>query len=232
MTAELTHGQTFEAHVLHLRSYGESDRILQVLSRDQGRLGVIAKGARASKRRFAGILDHFVTLRLHVRPNRGLWRLQAADLVELRPTIRQRWERYVRAHVLCEFAASLSNEGERAPETYQILQHSLDALDAGHLDQAANAYAQFFCQAGITPPLDECLGCKAKRVVVVGIDAERGTVCQRCCQEEPTPESRRLALTGHSFCTAENATPVEALAMTWLEYHLGRPLRVRSLLAN
>ena len=52
------------AWLLHHRPFRDSSRILDILSRDHGRLSVVARGSRSAKSRLRGILRPFLPLRL------------------------------------------------------------------------------------------------------------------------------------------------------------------------
>src|SRR5207247_7539818 len=59
------------ALVLRTRPYGESDRIVTLLTEQHGKLTGIAKGAKNSRRRFAGTLEPFVRIRAVFRQRTG-----------------------------------------------------------------------------------------------------------------------------------------------------------------
>ena len=60
-----------EAVVLRSIRFGEADRILHLYSRNRGRLGAIAKGARKPRSRFGGRLEPFFRLDLVLYEGRG-----------------------------------------------------------------------------------------------------------------------------------------------------------------
>src|SRR5438067_9627088 len=64
------------ALVLRTRPYGESDRIVTLITEQHGKLVGIAKGAKNSRRRFAGTLEPFVRIRV-------VFRQRASELVFL-----------------------------------------------------------------------------------------------------------------------------------------------------
>jgi DNA repair protein RecO (recombination protein O) len=76
--------RNLEVSALLLRKidYGESDLVLSVLTDSLGRISVMARAARASKQRFAGGIEPFHGLRLHLdAPERGeLFRLRDTRL--------------------------------------------------------------------------------------------------------------------------------------------------------
>ena len=56
--------QNEPAWLLHHRPFRDSSQILDILSRDQGRLAVVAKGSRGAKSKLRGILRPFLPLQL------------------------------------------------------------------------------------------------------------------------------------------------------------------------
>src|SRR5271156_2183074 len=75
------------AIVLRARDYSESDRIVTVLTREFGKLGGIAKGAKASRRRFERKLEPFshVMLYFRRRPHGQLVFITRAEAADLQP---------------------------------------------------------------------------------------------------------------------------------------------------
>ena len=75
-----------EEHALVLRhvDYGESDVIVELLTRESGRVGLFARGARKSNRRFVGGLGPFTLLRVSFLPgkNDALGTLSGSEALE------------------------------------------------------------------------------------------------------------------------------------------------------
>lgn len=67
------------AFVLHRRPYQERSLLLEVFSRDYGRLGIIAYGAAATRSRLKGLLQPFTPLTLSWNSRGELARLQDAE---------------------------------------------------------------------------------------------------------------------------------------------------------
>lgn len=80
MTAGLdTH--TTAALLMRAVDYRDTDRILTLFTQDLGKLSAIARGARSSRRRFAGALEPYAIIRVEVTPSRGeLWTLGSASI--------------------------------------------------------------------------------------------------------------------------------------------------------
>lgn len=137
--------------IIHVASFDESSRVVEVLTAEEGKLACVARGARASKRRFSGGLDLFTTLELDVVPTAHLWRLEGAALVAPRVGIRRSLESFERASKLTECARFLSNAHQPSADQASALEAGLDACDRGELAIAVLAYPRLLAAAGILP---------------------------------------------------------------------------------
>ena len=59
-----TRVQQQPAFILHHRPFRDTSQILDVLTRDHGKVAVVARGSRGSKSRLAGVLRPFLPLRV------------------------------------------------------------------------------------------------------------------------------------------------------------------------
>jgi DNA repair protein RecO (recombination protein O) len=72
-----------EAIVLSRINYGEADRIVTVLTKDNGKIGLMVKGARKSGSKLAGAIEPLSISELTIRPGKGdLSSLQSGLLVK------------------------------------------------------------------------------------------------------------------------------------------------------
>jgi DNA repair protein RecO (recombination protein O) len=75
------------AYVLHARAYRESSQLLELLTRDHGRVGVVARGARAPRSRWRHILEPFRPLLVSWSQRGDLGTLSGADQVAAPPPL-------------------------------------------------------------------------------------------------------------------------------------------------
>jgi DNA repair protein RecO (recombination protein O) len=186
----------FKTSAILLRrvDYGDYDLILTLFSAVHGKIAVIAKNAKQSKRRFAGVLELFSVLQVHCsqRRTQGLAVLQEAHLVE--PFA------HLRAHVLNTAYASYWAElvllwtEERQPlaPLYDLLVYVLGELNCGACEASVlNLVFQMRLMdlAGLCPNLSACCVCKIDleqaASKVAGFDLPRGGVCCRLCDAQP-----------------------------------------------
>ena len=112
--------------VLHRRQYSESSLLLEVLSRDHGRIGLIARGARGSKSALPALLQPFQQLQLDFMGTGELQRLIRAE--PLGAALELRSERSLAGLYCNELMVRLLPRGDACPSLYQRYAGVLETL--------------------------------------------------------------------------------------------------------
>jgi DNA repair protein RecO (recombination protein O) len=178
--------QRDDALLLRSVDYGDADRILTLLTPGQGKLSVLAKAARKSKRRFAGALEPFALLRVElVAGKSGLGRLESASILRAFPTLLGDLARMNAAGAGLGLLRELIPEAVPDRDVFEDAVQLLEALDAGESSERALKVCFELAQlarAGWSPGLEACGVCgKAPRGSPGDFDARRGyLVCQAC----------------------------------------------------
>lgn len=170
--------------------HGDYDLIITFLTLARGKVSVIAKSAKKSVKRFAGILEPFYVLEVVCRTGRGrgLPVLQEAVLKEPFSRIRTDIKKTAYASYWAELINKWMEEGERNVALFKLFEHVLGELDRGHTpDEALSILFQirFMTISGHSPNLRQCSNCKmatanmrANRLI---FDIARGgLICERC----------------------------------------------------
>jgi len=177
------------AIVLRARDYAESDRIVTLLTRDFGKLGGIAKGAKASRHRFERKLEPLSHVNLHFRrrPHGELvfiTRAEAADLAQF--TLDDDLAKIALGSYMAEFCEALATEQAEAGEAYRLLANALEAL-AHHGASVALRQAfelRILNWAGFGLDFGNCRGCNTAVStdgdVAYFVVARGGVICARC----------------------------------------------------
>ncbi|MDP2305421.1 MAG: DNA repair protein RecO [Pseudomonadota bacterium] len=180
-----------ECIVVGRQDYGESDRIVRVLTPDHGRVSFLARGARAGRSKWSG-LDLATRARVRSRPGRGdLEALVEVEVEDARVGIRSSLERLALAAYACELCGALAREGHAEPRLYGLLEMALLVLDAAATDPLpalrAGLEAKALTFAGVAPVLDRCVACggapEAEMRFAPGVG---GLVHLRCAPAEGT----------------------------------------------
>jgi DNA repair protein RecO (recombination protein O) len=184
--------ETTPAIVLRTREYGESDKIVTLLSRGAGKFSGIAKGAKRSQRRFPGTLEIFshVMLDYRRRPHADLAFLDRAVLLEPWPRILSSLERFAAASHAVELADKLTVESEVGDDLYVLVAATLARLNAAEPGPATLRLFELAAlnASGYRPELIVCRGCRcllaAERGPVRLIGSLGGLLCPRCRTRE------------------------------------------------
>ncbi len=117
------------AYILHGRAYRESSQLLEVFSRDQGRLGMVARGARGSRSRWKNTLQPFRPLLLSWSQRGELATLTGADQVAAPPALAG--EALYCGLYMNELLVRLLHRGDPHPEVFERYRQTLAGLAGG-----------------------------------------------------------------------------------------------------
>jgi DNA repair protein RecO (recombination protein O) len=188
------------AVVLRRVSYGDYDVILTVLTPEFGKRAIIAKAAKKSTKRFAGILEPFANLRINFndRKGKGMPVLQEASLLRPFASIRSDIIKTAYASYWTELVYLWIEEGQPRPQIYRLLTYALGGLAADMLpaeNLSVLFQMRFLGEEGFRPVLEQCSCCHKDINTLIQdrfcIDlTEGGIVCSHC----PSKPEQRLVL--------------------------------------
>jgi DNA repair protein RecO (recombination protein O) len=182
-------GKTLKTEAVVLRSirYGEADRILHLYSRQKGRIGAIAKGARRPKSRFGGRLEPFFRLDLLLHEGRGeLLTVTQVNTVDGYPRLRSSGAALEAGARACDAVLRLLDSAEPNPPAYNLLCRYLALLDdpaetrVSGLETALSFRLKLALAAGFSPELASCTRCGEGEHLVGFSGAAGGVVCASC----------------------------------------------------
>ena len=187
------------AIVLHAFNYSESSRILRLATRDGGVQSVLARGARASQRRFGSAVDLFAEgeVQYEARAGRDLHTLSRFDVTRSRAALGTSLARFEGASALADVMLRVAGDDDTPADAFDALRDGLDAI-AEEVDAtvaAVQAIWRLLGAIGFTPALDACVQCDRDLDLEldVAFHAESGGVlCAECAGRVP---SRRLPST-------------------------------------
>jgi DNA repair protein RecO (recombination protein O) len=122
-----------KAFILKVKKYSESDLILDVLTLEGNKLGLIAKGARKSKKRFSGgVLEPMNLINIvykskeNLKVEQALFFLNEAVLLQSFDKLRTNYERLELAFYFIKYMDKVSYEANLdADSLFNLLGHSL-----------------------------------------------------------------------------------------------------------
>ncbi len=183
---------TFSTPAILLRrsSYGDYDLIITLLSLAKGKITVIAKNAKKSRKRFAGVLELFSVLHMECRTprGRGMPVLQDAALENPFSGIRGNIMKTSYASYWAELVNLWLEEGKEQTRIYHLLRYCLDSLDSGIIGNEELSIIfqlRFLSFSGLSPNFSECNMCHIKTDEIKGNHlffelAKGGILCKGC----------------------------------------------------
>jgi DNA repair protein RecO (recombination protein O) len=198
--------------VLRATPYRDADLVLTLYTAGHGRITALARGARGSRRRFAGALGLLVLARYTVRrPSRGeMWSLDAADVVREWNVLAGDLGAFAHAGYALELLRELAPAEAPDSRLLGLVVALFDCLaTAGPSPAALRAFElALLAEIGSAPVLDACVACAgalAERGAV--FDPGRGgMVCGRCAPSSRGAGVRHLAEPARRYLAAAQAT--------------------------
>lgn len=178
-----------EAIVLRRKDFGEADRVLTLLTPEQGKVRVVAKGIRKPASRKAGHLELFMRSKLLVAKGRDLDLITQAETVNAYRPLREYLLRGAYAAYMVELLDRFTPDGQENRELYDLLCHGFGWLcESPDLALTVRYYeVQLLGLAGFQPQLRECV-VRGEQIVAEDqffSPSDGGAVCARCGPEHP-----------------------------------------------
>lgn len=198
-----------DAIVLRKLRYGEADSILHLYTREQGRVGAIAKGVRRSRSRFGGRLEPFFRLELMLHEGRGeLATVTSAATIEAFPRLRGRARSIEAAATAGDFILRLLDGRERNEPAFNLVANLLTLLDedgaAARREVGLAFRSKLLLAAGFSPELGSCVDCGSTEGLVAFSPAGGGVVCGDC----RTPGAFDFGAPAYSFMSGAIGAPL------------------------
>jgi DNA repair protein RecO (recombination protein O) len=187
------------ALVLSSVDYGEADRVVSLFTDTHGRLAAFARGARKSRRRFAGALEPFTLLQAQLVETRGdTFRLDRVEVLDGMGELRQEMGRIARGAYAAELVRELCREREPHPALFELLRGFWASLarEGGGPWTMIRFELGALANAGLMPRLDRCARCGSSSLEEALFDPEHGGLsCARCARGVGSQVSREAAMT-------------------------------------
>jgi DNA repair protein RecO (recombination protein O) len=231
-----------EAIVLQTFAYGDTSRILRLLTATHGLQSAIARGARRPRSQYGGLLEAFSrgTATLHIRENRDLQTLSGFDLSHSGQALGRDLMRFGGAALLSEVVLRATRE-EPQPGLFDLVADSLDRLervDAAEAEaMALGRVWRLVALLGFAPELEACVPCgRTVQGDEIRFDYAAGGVrCDDCSRGAPgrtvpanAIDAIRTMIAGRDVALAETRGHWWLLTR-WLDHHVLEGATLQSL---
>lgn len=172
--------------VLNETNYSESSKILNVLTKDLGLIGVISKGSRNMKSKLRGVSRKMIygTFHIYYKEN-GLSTLIGVDIKNTYNNILTDLSRISYSTYLLDLTRQVLRENDEN-DVFDLLINTLDKINEGFDPMVLTnilelKYLDFL---GVSPNLDQCSFCGNSDDIVTLSSGSGGLVCGSCLTDE------------------------------------------------
>ncbi|WP_246940443.1 DNA repair protein RecO [Bacillus pinisoli] len=174
--------QKVEGIVIRTNDYGETNKIVTVFTREFGKIGVMARGAKKPSSRLSSISQLFTYGYFLVQTGKGLGTLQQGESISSMKYIKSD----IIATAYASYVVELTDKGvdEKTPNPYlfELLYQTLNYMNEGlDLEILKMIYELKMLQViGLYPHLSSCVSCGETEGAFSFSISEGGFLCHHC----------------------------------------------------
>ena len=188
--------ESIEGIVLSETNYSESSKILNVLTKEHGLIGIMSKGCRnmKSKLRTASRKLIYGTFHIYYKEN-GLSTLIGVDVINSFSNTMMDLEKISYASFILELSNQVVKQTEES-EVFDLLKDSLIKIEEGLNPMAITNILElkYLDYLGVSPSIDACAHCGSnKQIITLSSDAG-GYICRECYQNEPIVSEKTIKM--------------------------------------
>ncbi|MBS4173569.1 DNA repair protein RecO [Bacillus sp. FJAT-49736] len=179
--------QKCEGIVIRTHDYGESNKIVNVYTREFGKLGMMARGAKKPKSRLSAVSQLFTYGYFLVQTSNGLGTLQQGELVSSMRSIREDIFQTAYASYIVDLLDKAVEERQPNPYLFELLYQTLHYINENmDLDIITNIFEMKMLNVlGLYPVMNQCAVCGNKNGKFAFSIRENGLICHQCFQKDP-----------------------------------------------
>ena len=188
--------ESIEGIILSETNYSESSKILNVLTKEYGLIGVISKGCRNMKSKLRGVSRKLLlgTIHIYYKPN-GLSTLIGVDVINSYSKTLMDLEKISYASFILDLINQVLKQTD-SEEIFDLLKDTLNKLEEGLNPIALTNILELklLDYLGVSPSIDACAHCgSTKEIVTLSSDAG-GYVCKNCYNNEPLVSDKTIKM--------------------------------------
>lgn len=172
-----------ESIVLKSRLIGESDKVVTLFTKSNGKIDAIAKGARNSKSRFLGSSHPFSIGYYVLFEGQNYYYIDQWELIHSFLKIDDDILKLSYASYFADIVYKLMEENEKNTNIYNLLKYSMFLLERGFVDSdllSITFCLKFVTFMGYMPEVHHCLSCGRNDNIMYFSPLKGGVLCRDC----------------------------------------------------
>lgn len=204
--------ESMEGIIISETNYSESSKILNILTKEHGLIGVMSKGCRNLKSKLRGVSRKLLygTIHIYYKQN-GLSTLIGVDVINSFSKTVMDLEKISYASYLLDLTQQVLRQTEEE-EIFDLLKDTLIKIEEGLNPIALTNILElkYLNYLGVAPSIDSCAHCgNNKQIVTLSSDAG-GYVCRDCYNNEPLVSDKTIKMIRmYYYVDIKNITKLE-----------------------
>lgn len=188
--------ESIEGIILSETNYSESSKILNVLTKEYGLIGVISKGCRNMKSKLRGVSRKLLlgTIHIYYKPN-GLSTLIGVDVINSYSKTLMDLEKISYASFILDLINQVLKQTDD-PNIFDLLKDTLNKLEEGLNPIALTNILELklLDYLGVSPSIDSCAHCGNTKDIVTLSSDSGGYVCRNCYNNETLVSDKTIKM--------------------------------------
>lgn len=178
--------QKIEGIIIRTADYGETNKIVTVYSRENGKVALMARGAKRPKSRFASSSQLFIYGSFVYHKSKGIGTLNQADIIDSFREIRSDLMLTAYGAYMVELLDKLTDDQEKNPYMFELLYQLLHHLNEGEDGEILMRILEtkLLAVTGSMPVLHQCTNCGRTDLAFVFSLRQGGVLCSNCLSKD------------------------------------------------
>lgn len=186
-----------EGLILSETNYSESSKILNIFTKEHGKIGVLSKGCRNLKSKLRGVSRKLVYGFFHIYyKENGLSTLISVDVLDPLKEIMTDLTKISYVSYLLELVEQVIKQAEDDKEIYSMLISTILKIEEGFSPEILTNILELklLDSLGVRPMIDGCAYCGSDKLIVTLNSSSGGFVCQNCYHNEKIVDHKTIKL--------------------------------------
>ncbi|MFO1443424.1 DNA repair protein RecO [Bacillus sp. Bva_UNVM-123] len=176
-----------EGIIIRTTNYGETNKIVTLYTREWGKVGVMARGAKKPNSRLAAVTQLFTYGYFLVQKSTGLGGLQQGEIISSMRSIKEDIFLTAYASYIVDLTDKSTEDRKPNPFLFELIYQTLNLINEGYdAEIIVNIFEMKMLNSlGLYPVLNQCTICKNTEGHFSFSIREGGLICHRCLEKDP-----------------------------------------------
>ena len=188
--------ESIEGIILTETNYSESSKILNILTKEHGLIGVMSKGCRNMKSKLRGVSRKLLygTIHIYYKPN-GISTLIGIDVINSFSKTIMDLEKVSYAAFILDLTHQVIKQND-SEDIFDLLKDTLIKIEEGLNPLALTNILELklLDYLGVSPSIDYCSNCGSDKQIVTLSSDVGGYICKNCYNNEPLVSDKTIKM--------------------------------------